>query len=381
MPISSKAILDSLPDPVIVLDDNRIVTDANKAALELMPANTIGRDLAHSFRHPAALEVVDAVLRSEPVVTDFEDNTVEIMYTDPLRRSFSLYVVQAMAENESDGMRTVLFLRETTADKRAEQMRVDFVANVSHELRSPLSALVGFIETIQTTAKDDRQAQEHFLEIMAREAGRMTRLIEDLLSLSSVEMSEHVRPRDPIQMKNIVKSVIESLSVRAAEKNLIINLQAPESLPLVTGDADQLIQIIQNLIDNAIKYGGQDSTIDVKIKNVKQIPDIGAPGIVIAIRDYGEGIPEEQITRLTERFYRIDKARSRSMGGTGLGLAIVKHIINRHRGALLIESEVGQGSTFSIVLPTQMNRDSQESEESQNSKVSRSLVEDIIESE
>lgn len=351
MPISSKTILDSLPDPVIVLDDNRIVTDANKAALELMPADTLGRDLAHSFRHPAALEVVDAVLKGKPVLSDNEENTVEITYTDPLRRSFSLYVVQAMAENESDGMRTVLFLRETTADKRAEQMRVDFVANVSHELRSPLSALVGFIETIQNAAKDDPKAQKHFLEIMAREAGRMSRLIEDLLSLSSVEMSEHVRPRDPIQIQNIAKSVIESLSVRAAEKNLTINFHAPDSVPLITGDADQLIQIIQNLIDNAIKYGGQDSTIDVKIENIKQIPEIGGPGIVIAIQDYGEGIPEEQISRLTERFYRIDKARSRSMGGTGLGLAIVKHIINRHRGSLLIESELGQGSTFSIALP------------------------------
>ncbi len=351
MPISSKTILDSLPDPVIVLDENRIVTDANKAALELMPADTLGRDLAHSFRHPAALEVVDAVLKGEPNITEDEENTVEITYTVPLRRSFSLYVVQAMAENESDGLRTILFLRETTADKRAQQMRVDFVANVSHELRSPLSALVGFIETIQNAAKDDPEAQVRFLEIMAREAGRMSRLIEDLLSLSGVEMSEHVRPRDPIQIKNIVKSVIESLSVRAAEKNLVINLQAPESVPLVVGDADQLIQIIQNLIDNAIKYGGHDSTIEVRIETAERIPQISGPGVIIAIQDFGEGIPDEQISRLTERFYRVDKARSRSMGGTGLGLAIVKHIINRHRGSLFVESQEGEGSTFSTALP------------------------------
>jgi len=297
MPLTSKTILDSLPDPVIVLDENRTVIEANKAALDLMPGDTIGRDLAHSLRHPAALAVVDAVLKGETVGNDDEKFLVEIVYTTPLRRSFSLYAV--MVENEDDVSRVVLFLRETTADKRAEQMRVDFVANVSHELRSPLSALVGFIETIQNAAKDDRDAQQRFLEIMSREAGRMSRLVEDLLSLSGVEMSEHVRPRDPVEIQRIVKSVIESLSVRAAEKNITLTLQETDSTPPVLGDGDQLTQVFQNLIDNAIKYGGYDSKVEVRIKSVERIPQIGGPGVTVAIQDFGEGIPEEQISRLT----------------------------------------------------------------------------------
>ncbi|MGA0392611.1 MAG: ATP-binding protein [Rhodospirillales bacterium] len=351
MATTSKNILDSLPDPVIVVDNKRMVIQANLAALELMPGDTIGRDLAHSLRHPLALELVDNVIKGGTVELEDPESLVEIEYTTPLRRSFSLHIVQALSDRDNEETQIVIFLRETTADKRAEQMRVDFVTNISHELRSPLSALVGFIETLQDAAKDDREAQQRFLEIMSREAGRMSRLVEDLLSLSSVEMNEHVRPRDSVEITKIVNSVIESLSVRAAEKNLELKLETEELLPPVVGDSDQLTQVVQNLIDNAIKYGGHDSTIEIKVDTTERVPQTGGPGLKISVRDFGDGIPEEQITRLTERFYRIDKARSRNLGGTGLGLAIVKHIMNRHRGNLEIQSTEGEGSTFSIFLP------------------------------
>ncbi|MEQ8196097.1 MAG: ATP-binding protein, partial [Rhodospirillales bacterium] len=275
----------------------------------------------------------------------------EIDLSAPLRRSFSLHAVRLSEENREYGARVVLLIHETTAAKRAEQMRADFVANVSHELRSPLSALVGFIETLQGPAKEDREAQQHFLEIMAKEAGRMTRLIEDLLSLSGVEMNEHVRPRGRVDIGRVVKSVTELLSVRAAERNLTIDVQTDGTVSPVLGDGDQLTQVVQNLVDNAIKYGGRDSSIQVRVAPVERLPQTGGPGISVSVRDFGEGIPEDQVARLTERFYRVDKARSRSLGGTGLGLAIVKHIINRHRGALTIESREGAGSTFTVILP------------------------------
>ncbi|MEX2450976.1 MAG: ATP-binding protein [Rhodospirillales bacterium] len=345
MPMTSKTILDSLPDPIIVLDEDRRVIEANKAALDLMPSDMIGHNLAHSLRHPGALKAADMVLQGEP------EYLAEIELPPPLRRSFSLHAVRLSEKNHEYGSRVVLLMHETTAAKRAEQMRADFVANVSHELRSPLSALVGFIETLQGPAKEDKEAQQHFLEIMAKEAGRMTRLIEDLLSLSGVEINEHVRPRGRVDIGRIVKSVTESLSVRAAERNLTIELAGTESAPPVLGDPDQLIQVVQNLVDNAIKYGGRDSAIRVRVAPVDRLPQTGGPGVSVAVQDFGEGIPEDQVSRLTERFYRVDKARSRSLGGTGLGLAIVKHIINRHRGSLSIESDEGKGSTFSVVLP------------------------------
>jgi len=224
-------------------------------------------------------------------------------------------------------------------------MRADFVANVSHELRTPLSSLLGFVETLRGPARDDKEAQEKFLTIMHEQAERMSRLIEDLLSLSRIEMDEHTRPRGRVDVRHVLGNVKDMLSMKAAARRMRIELQIPEATAPLPGDADQLTQVFQNLIDNALKYGREGTAVEVTVSG----PAEGE--LSVSVSDQGEGIAPEHLPRLTERFYRVDAARSRQLGGTGLGLAIVKHIVNRHRGHLSVESTRGEGSRFTVTLP------------------------------
>ena len=228
--------------------------------------------------------------------------------------------------------------------------RKQLLLDVSHELRSPLSSLLGFIETMRGPARDDRKASDRFLEIMEAEAKRMTRLINELLALSKVETEEHIRPEQLVKLGPILVQVADILLVGAKEREMDIVVDAPEDLPPVLGDEDELIQVFQNLVSNAINYGRVKTAIDVRLDH-SVLPDEGGAGVSISVTNIGEGIPEEDIQRLTERFYRVDKGRSRSMGGTGLGLAIVKHIVARHRGELMIKSEPGNETTFAVLLP------------------------------
>ena len=198
-----------------------------------------------------------------------------------------------------------------------------------------------------------QEAQVRFLAIMRGEAERMSHLIQDLLSLSRVEVNEHIAPTIAAAVDAILKSLKEMLAPRAAERNMIIELDVSKDLPIAMGDPDQLHQVFRNLVDNAISYGKEGTPIRVGVQRIERMPRIGGPGVAVSVRDEGDGIPDEQIFRLTERFYRVDKGRSRSMGGTGLGLAIVKHIVSRHRGALAVESQVGKGSTFTVTIPAQ----------------------------
>jgi two-component system, OmpR family, phosphate regulon sensor histidine kinase PhoR len=225
-------------------------------------------------------------------------------------------------------------------------MRADFVANASHELRTPLSTLIGFIETLQGPAADDSDAQRRFLAIMQQQAERMSRLVDDLLSLSRIELNEHLPPTDHLALSGLLKTLSATLELKAAAHGMVIDLDVPDDLPPILGDAEQLAQVFQNLIDNAIKYGGPNTPITITAMRSARVP--GA--VAVAVRDHGDGIPRLHLPRLTERFYRIDTARSREMGGTGLGLAIVKHIVSRHRGVLEIDSEIGEGSTFTVHL-------------------------------
>jgi two-component system phosphate regulon sensor histidine kinase PhoR len=235
--------------------------------------------------------------------------------------------------------------------EEAFQMRRDFVANVSHELRTPLTALMGFIETLLGAARDDAEARERFLAIMAREAGRMNRLVGDLLSLGRVEAEERVRPTSPVDLTGLVRSVIHSLAPLAEAERTEIETVFPATTIVVPGDSDQLAQVVSNLLENAIKYSRPDTTVKVSLAEDSNHPMLRQDAIVFTVEDQGEGIEATHIPRLTERFYRIDTHRSREMGGTGLGLAIVKHIVNRHRGRLRITSEHGKGSRFSVILP------------------------------
>ncbi|HWZ66616.1 MAG TPA: ATP-binding protein, partial [Stellaceae bacterium] len=253
-----------------------------------------------------------------------------------------------------DGAVVVLSLHDITQLKRAEQMRADFIANASHELRTPLTTLTGFIETLRGPAREDAEARERFLAIMHEQAARMIRLVEDLLSLSRIELNEHVMPQGSVALGPLLHHLADTLELRAGERDMHIRLDMPPDLPNVLGERDELAQLFQNLLDNAIKYGRAGSEISVAAANGVRPPYGGDAGdaafVSIAVRDQGEGIAREQLPRLTERFYRVDTARSREMGGTGLGLAIVKHILNRHRGFLDIESALGAGSVFTVFL-------------------------------
>ena len=345
MPSSATtALLDALPDPVILLDRHRRVVAANRAAKDLLGPQITQRALALSIRHPEVLDAVTAVLGGE------RQKRARVTLLSSVPRTFDVQIASLPPES-SDSAEVVLTMHDMTAARNAEQMRADFVANVSHELRSPLSSLVGFIETLRGAAHDDESARDRFLAIMDSEAKRMARLIEDLLSLSKVEANEHVPPEGRVEMQDLIRDVANTLSERARERGVEISLPASTERFSVAGDRDELTEVFHNLLDNSVKYCREGTHVRVSIDRISRIPDLGGAGVVVTVADEGEGIPAEHLPRLTERFYRVDKGRSRSMGGTGLGLAIVKHIVNRHRGRLTADSAVGKGSVFKVYLP------------------------------
>lgn len=343
---SRNAILDSLPDPLLLIDRERQVSGANQAAEELFGRSVTGGDLATVIRDPRVLDATDRAL------ADGLSGEAQFSLPAPVERSFSC-VIGVPPSTATDGTAVILQLHDLTERTKMDRMRADFVANASHELRTPLSSVLGFIETLRGPAKDDPDAQKQFLDIMLKQATLMARLIEDLLSLSRIELKEHTRPTDPIDIGEVVETTCELLQGQAAERDVTLDIQVDDNVPRALGDVDELTQIFQNLVLNAIKYGRDSDRVLVRVTTREKIPTgaSGGPWVLVAVRDFGDGIPREHIPRLTERFYRIDTARSREMGGTGLGLAIVKHITKRHRGHLVIDSTVGEGSTFSIYLP------------------------------
>ena len=257
----------------------------------------------------------------------------------------------------ADGGRAIVLLSDRTRERAVERMRADFVANVSHELRTPLASLIGFIDTLRGPAADDPPAQQRFLGIMAEQAERMNRLIDDLLSLSRIELIEHQPPNERVDVADVARRIAAASEPSVAARRARLDLDLADGLPEVTGDADQLEQVVQNLVDNAVKYGPEGGTVRLSLRAAMPGRWPSRPGVVLTVADEGPGIPKAHVPRLTERFYRVDKGRSRSAGGTGLGLAIVKHIVNRHRGQLAIDSEEGRGSTFSVWLPVAAERD------------------------
>ena len=325
-----EAIVEHLPDPVLVLDGGHRLSRANAAA-----RSAFGADVAAVLRHP---ELRAAMARA---LTSRSAEAVEISLPVPVERTVRVTVL-APERTASGG--TVLVLSDRTHERAVERMRADFVANASHELRTPLASLTGFIETLRGAAADDPPAQRRFLGIMAREAARMQRLIEDLLSLSRIELVEHQPPSGKVELADLLSGLVLSFAPRLAERRMEIALSVSAGLPQVMADQDQLAQVLHNLLDNAVKYGREGGRIEVRA-------EAGDRGVVIAVADDGPGIPRQHLPRLTERFYRVDKGRSRAVGGTGLGLAIVKHIVNRHRGRLTIESTEGEGATFRVWLP------------------------------
>jgi two-component system phosphate regulon sensor histidine kinase PhoR len=251
----------------------------------------------------------------------------------------------------ADGGRAVVVLSDRSRERAVERMRADFAANASHELRTPLASLIGFIDTLRGPAADDPPAQQRFLGIMAEQAARMNRLIDDLLSLSRIELTEHQAPAARVDLVELLVGLAAGFEPRLIQHRVTLDLAMTHGLPPVLGDTDQLTQVAQNLLDNAVKYGREGGTVRLAAEPAAGPRWPTRPGVVVTVADQGHGIPREHLPRLTERFYRVDTGRSRAVGGTGLGLAIVKHIVNRHRGQLAIESEVGVGTTVSVWLP------------------------------
>ncbi len=337
--LTEEAIIESLPDPLIVLGADRAVLRANASARA-----AFGNELASVLRHPvlrAAIERTAAKSGSE---------AADLQLSIPVIREVHATVVRL-----TEG-RVAAVLSDRTRERALERMRADFVANASHELRTPLASLTGFIDTLRGPAADDPPAQARFLQIMAEQAARMNRLIDDLLSLSRIELTEHRPPTDPVILQELIRWTAAAFEPRVTSRGIQLELVTPEDLPPVIGDEDQLGQVVQNLMDNALKYGREGGSVRV-IAGRAESGDTrwpNRPGVTVAVADDGGGIPREHIPRLTERFYRVDKGRSRAVGGTGLGLAIVKHIVNRHRGQLAIDSREGEGATFTVWLPALM---------------------------
>jgi len=366
----NEAILATLPYPLLTLTEGRRVARANPAAVELFEGDPAGQDLISVLREPAIVSAVDAVLQGTG------DRVVEFSIAGSMERFFVAHLARLPAAQLDDTV-AILALMDITALKRAEQLRADFVANASHELKTPLASLLGFIETLRGPARDDAEARLRFLSIMQEQAERMARLVEDLLSLSRIELHEHTPPNTTADLAQVLEGVVDALEMKAARRGMALRLELPAGneqggdpqagLPPVQGDRDELAQVFQNLVDNAIKYGrtGTPVVIEVAILGADddRLRRLGRPAVAVTVVDQGDGIAREHLPRLTERFYRVDTARSREMGGTGLGLAIVKHIVNRHRGHLEVESELGRGSRFTVTLRAAVGRRPAESRE------------------
>jgi two-component system phosphate regulon sensor histidine kinase PhoR len=340
-------ILARLPDPLLLVDRDKQLLLANPAAEGLFGGSLPGRNLVGILRQPELLAAVDRVLAGEP------PEAIEFTIPVPVERNFDAHVLP-LPGTKGEKPSALLLLQDITKVMRADRLRADFVANASHELRTPLATLLGFIETLRGAAKDDAEARTRFLAIMQEQAARMARLVADLLSLSRIELNEHSVPTGRTELRGVLASVADSLAMRAAAREMSIELPPDlATLPPVKGENDELVQLFQNLIDNAIKYGRAGTPVRVLARrsDPPAAMNPARPAVAIAVIDQGEGIARQHLPRLTERFYRVDTARSRDLGGTGLGLAIVKHIVNRHRGALEIDSEIGQGSRFVVYLP------------------------------
>lgn len=340
---AEESILERLPDPLIVLGPDRAVRRANEAARA-----AFGQDIAAVLRHPGLRTAIDRAFAAPP---DGMPQVAEVSVPVPVPREV-VATVSGLDSVLAGGRGALVVLSDRTRERAVERTRADFVANASHELRTPLASLVGFIDTLRGPAADDPPAQARFLDIMAEQAGRMNRVIDDLLSLSRIELTEHQPPAENVDLAETVERMTAEFEIRLRNRNMTLDFDAAADLPEVVGDPDQLEQVAQNLLDNAVKYGRDGGVVRVALEMAAPGGKFPAkPGVIFSVSDDGAGIPRQHLPRLTERFYRVDTGRSRAVGGTGLGLAIVKHVVNRHRGQLLIESEEGKGSTFSVWLP------------------------------
>jgi len=364
----ARGVAQSLPEPLFILDSEGLVEHANPAAEEFVGSKSLeGRHFAAILRAPDVFEACESVIETG------EAQTVDFMTTGSIERSCRAFIARlgdAADEAARARSRSLVFIRDLTSERRLEQMRADFIASASHELRTPLASLIGFIETMKGHAREDPAAQDKFLNIMQSQAERMQRLVSDLMSLSRIELNEHVPPKDIVNIAEIAGDVVESLEPLFERAGAIVDvLQDDDLSAAIRGERDEIFQAIQNLLDNAAKYGGDPAMIKLRVGHGAPplLSADGEPGhkagdsaaqiaarlgvsiddlVYLQIRDFGPGIERADLPRLTERFYRVDVEHSRKSGGTGLGLAIVKHIVNRHKGGFQIESRLAGGTAF-----------------------------------
>ncbi|MBY0408345.1 MAG: PAS domain-containing protein [Rickettsiales bacterium] len=342
-------LVDTLPDILIMTNDDKMIVRTNRAA-----RNIFGQNLAH--RHLYDVIPNDSLMNAiSAVIEDLHGQEVEFVLGEPYAKDFQAIIERFPIPSEG-GISIVITLTDITQQKRIQRMRADFVANASHEIRTPLASIIGFIETLRGPAKDDAVARDEFLKVMADQAERMSKLVNDLLSLSKIEMNAHAAPVAKVDVLRIIRAEKQHFEWACKQKNVTIKLKLNDTLPPTKGDDEELAQVVRNLIGNAVKYTSPDTEVILTAKLTSALPADPifrnlSRAICFSVQDQGEGISKEHIPRLTERFYRVDTARTRKVGGTGLGLAIVKHVLNRHHGVLTIDSEIGQGSTFSVYLP------------------------------
>ncbi|SMO53249.1 sensor histidine kinase [Paracoccus laeviglucosivorans] len=347
-PDDLRQILKAVTVPMLVVDGQSRLIGANDAAEVLLGPIPSARPFVTVLRHPEVNAALDAVLAGE--------DRARLNATIMSQGRGVFCEVTVTGQRLSGGPGAAIVIEDRSRDEETEQMRRDFVANVSHELRTPLTALMGFIETLRGPARNDPNARDRFLDIMEREAGRMNRLIGDLLSLSRVEQDERRRPVETIDIAALLRGVVTAQTGSADMAGVEIEQVGTQRQVMVPGDPDQLLQVFHNLIENAVKYGASGGLVTVALERLEHEPVMRGAAWTVTVADKGEGIDPRHLPRLTERFYRVDTHRSREQGGTGLGLAIVKHIVSRHRGRLRIESEKGQGSRFIVMLPESVGR-------------------------
>ena len=336
--LSARDLAAAIPDPVMVVDARGALRYANEAAIGFFGPIPQGTVLTHRFRSPDMLRLMEAALgEGRAGAIDYGERV-------PMERAFR---VSAVPLGTGSGL-LMLHFKDQSEARRIDRMRADFIANASHELRTPLASISGFIETLRGPARDDEKARENFLQIMQAQTARMARLIDDLLSLSRIEMKPHLPLRDRIDIGETVAGVVDSLGHLAREYGVEVVFTRPDEPVFASGSRDELIQVFVNLLENACKYGQSGGRVDISIGRVEEGP---TPEAAVTFRDYGPGIAEEHIPRITERFYRIDPETSRVKNGTGLGLAIVKHILTRHDGRLAVRSRPGEGAAFTVYLP------------------------------
>lgn len=351
-PLSAESfapMIEALPHPALLLGPKGHVLLLNGRARDLIGRARRGQHISAQIRAPEFLEAVERICSQGP------SEPISVLYEERVPVDRHVGATLAWFAESTGGRATepaiLVSLNDLTERERLDQLRADFVANASHELRTPLASLIGFIETMQGPAATDPPARERFLQIMATQAQRMKRLIDDLMSLTRVEMHAHVQPRQIVELSDTVHGVVEALEPLAREAGVTLRVVPPSGPAAVRGDREELVQVFQNLIHNAIKYGRDGGSVVVSIAREGGDEATGTRRIAIAVKDDGPGIAPRHLPRLTERFYRVDTAESRSKGGTGLGLAIVKHVLARHRGELKITSKLGEGSTFTVLLP------------------------------